>query len=751
MSKRVTLIGILAPVLLLTGCAAPEAEQANKQETEWQIEEDKEPAAGSNLFYGSSMVAGKNSLFAADLGRYGGKPAEEDERCYIYQREAGEWEADVPESGYYSNDHKLEISHLLYWDGYVYYTLRAKNAPEKGSMIHRFSEELEYDSYGGHRTYESLNVWFDKDLYLYQGYIYFKCHDNRKRYFFKMSMDGEEAEELYSDEQEDAYKSDFAVGGGCLYLKDGEQVLGIHLKTGERKEFETDAEHIDGLYYECGCLYIYDDVNGQVYQMNVRTGSESKLTEGRVLLDCAWVQDGCLYYAEGRKEQEAFYCDLKAVNPATKEVSLWESVPFDRQPCEARLEVSEGCVAAYFCVRKENETREYTYLEKEIGEITDAAYKGSVETQGKEKKEGEIRTIIIQDGSQEGGQQIAVEDDRTAMGNNLSWDAGSAEGNGCIYSTNWEICDGEPPKEKGENNYANIYRLKEGKWELFASHPATEEDDWDTEISVYNMAYYNGYLYYILLRDLEPQMGSSGKYYSICRVSEQGKAVEKLAECNGSFFIYQGHIYYADWKNHIKQYFRMKPDGSDKELIYFDNDNREDYWKFCFTVGGECLYLQDGKQILEIDLENDIRRVFRINLDKTVQRMVYEAGKLYAVCNDRKIMWQLDVKTGEEKMLTERNVDARIHEGYMYYAEQEEKDGEILYLFKAMNLETGESAQWHSISSKTRVSCEIVALDDQVIIRYAFKEGEEKGPEVYGDEQYFRKEISEIAEEIRGL
>ncbi len=714
-------------------------QQKESREAEWKIEEDDEAAAGSNLFHSSSMTVGNNSLFAVDIGRYGGKPVDEGKACYIYQRKAGEWSAFAFNSTYGELFQKNKISNLIYRDGYIYYVL---SGAEKG-QIYRVPEEEGYTGHGRPTTLEWLS-WCDSNFYIYQGEIYFKYHDYKGRYFVKSTLDGEKREELYADNQEDTARFDYTIGGGCLYLKDGEQILGINLKTGGRKSFETEAEYIDGLYYENGCLYVYDSVNGQIYQMDVGTGSELELIEGEILLDCVWIYDGYLYYVEDKKEQREFYGILKAVNLTTKAVFSWGTVPFARHPCDARLEVAEGHVMADFVVKKDNGAREYKYLEKEIGEITEALYKGSVEMQDKAKTEGEIKTIVIQNGNQSDGRKIVEEDDETAIGKNLSWSTYSTEGNGCIYSTEWRICDGEPPKEKVEDNYANIYRLKDGKWKLFAKNSATEEDDGDIEISVSNLAYYNGYLYYIFLRDSEPQMGSSGKDYSICRVSEQGGIVESLAKCNGSFFIYQDEIYYADWKKGIKQYFRMKTDGSDKELIYFDNDNREDYWKFCFTVGGGCFYLQDGEQIVEMDLENGIRRLFNVNIKENVERMVYEAGNLYAVCDNRRIVWQLDVKTGNAKILTESGVDSRIHDGYLYYAEWEEQERKILYNFKAMNLETGESIQWNSICSETHFSCGIEVLDDQVIIHCAFKGKDEEDKEVYEEKQYFRKKINEI-------
>lgn len=353
--------------------------QEELQETEWQVEEDDETAAGSNLFYGSSMAEGNTSLYILDTGRYDGRPADENEHGYIYQKKEGEWGVFVDDAPFGMYDIN-EISNLVYMDGYIYFALKEVDVgvgrTVEESYIYRVPEEEGYKRLSGVGTLEWISPC-DVNFYVYSGEIYFKYHDyrrNGRRCFYKVSLNGEDEEELYSDDQEDTSESDYTVGGGCLYLKDGEQILGINLETGERKGFETDAEHIDGLFYEHGDLYIYDSANGQVYQMDVRTGSESKLIEGKILSDCVWVHDGWLYYVEGGKDQEEFCCDLKAVNLTTKEILLWKSVPFDRQPCDARLEVVEGRIMAYFCVINENGTKEYTYLEKEISEIMEMKY-----------------------------------------------------------------------------------------------------------------------------------------------------------------------------------------------------------------------------------------------------------------------------------------------------------------------------------------------------------------------------------------
>ncbi len=711
----------------------------DEQETEWQVEQDDEAAIGSNLFYGSSMAEGDGSVYVLDIGMYGGKPVDEDERDICRMKE-GEWEVFV---SHYNNEHVANtISNVVYLDGYIYYVCKKVDVREDETIeyndICRVSEEDGYWYYG----YNGSKEWLlscDKNFYIYEGEIYSKLHKEETRYFYKMKLNGEDVEELYSDNQEDSSDFDYTVGGGCLYIKDGEQILGINLNTGERKSFQTDAEHIEGMFYENDRLYIYDSENREVYQMDVRTGSESKLIEGGILADCVWLHDGYLYYVEGEEETEGFRCKLKAMDVMTGEAVLWESVLFDTKPCNAGLEVVGSRIIASFCTVKENETKEYCYFKKEIREITDAEYKKSMETSVKGDKEDEKKIIVIQEGFQDVKWRVE-QDDEAAIGCIHPYSAISTAGNGCIYSRDMEVYDGEPSEETGEDNDANIYRLKEGKWELFASHPAAEEDPWWVEFSVRNLAYYNGYLYYILLRDYDPGTGTVGKDYSICRVPEQGGDVEELVKCAGNFFIYQDEIYYRTFENGIRCYFKMKSDGSDKERIYFDNSGDNSYPPYAdYAVGGGCLYLIDGEKIVGINLETGIRKEFETSA-VFIKGMFYEAGKLYVVSRRDSIIWQLDVKNGKEINITEgiHGVlsDEWIHKGYMYYVEWEEKEGEILYSFKAMNLATGERLQWDSVSFERHpVTCLLEVVDNQVIIRC----------EVY-EKRYFKKEISEIME-----
>ena len=582
------------------------------EEPDWQIEEDDEPAAGSNLSCGSSVVMGEDSLFTLNTGRYGGEPADNNKKYYIYQKKEGDWRVFAAFPDYGSSIHKYEIDHLLYWDGYLYcrfkhsYPLAWNNTLVEDSEIWRFSVEGEAGDYDSSRGPEGI-ASCDANYYLYRGALYFRYREKGKRGFYRASADGKEWEELYADRQEDTSDFDYTVGGGCLYLKDEDRILGIDLDTGEQKRFATASKQIDGLFYERGMLYIDDAADGRVCQMDVRTGAETELTDGGILYGCVWIHDGFLYYIQGWEERGGFCCGLKAIDLATKETALWELLPFDRKPCDAGLEVSEGRVLADFCVKGEDGTEKYTYLEKTVGEITGAAHKGNIGTQAKEN--GQRKTIVVRHNSRS-DEEYTAQEDGTELGEKL-WHTFSAEGNGCLYSTDEGICDGEVPETENSgphiySYHGNIYRQKdgEGEWELFAANPASAEDWWDTEISVYNLICYGGYLYYILVNDYDPYSGA-GQIYIICRIPEQGGAIEKMAFCKGNFYIDQGKIYYDNYQYGMKQYCRMNSDGSGQELLYFDNN--EDYRQFSYLVRDGHLTIKEGDRALEINVENGDR------------------------------------------------------------------------------------------------------------------------------------------------
>lgn len=685
-----------------------------------EYSEDNEAVMGSNLCYGSSMAEGDGAVYTLDIGMYGGKPMGEDECYNIYRQREGEWEVYISHPSYTADVNS--ISNVVYLDGYIYYVLKevevGGETTKEDAHIFRFAKEDGYE-------FPDLLLSCDKDYYIYEDEIYFQYHEKGIRYFYKANLDGEDVKELYSDKQESQTDADYTVGGGCLYLKEGEQILEINLESGERRRFTTDAQHIGGMFYEKGRLYLYDSKKKEVYQMDVRIGDELKLIGGKILEDCVWIHDGYLYYVEGEKTAQGYNCDLKAMNLNTREVLVWQTVTFDAKPCDAGLEVVEGRAIADFYLKREDGTEEYRYIEKEIREIM---YKGNKKGTGKPdegKEEDGERRIVIQKGMQEAIWQVQ-EEDETAIGYNVRSYALSAEGDGCIYSTDMGMYGGKSPEEEGG---ADIYRLKEGRWELFVSHPAAEEDPWWVETSVYNLTYYNGCLYYILLRDYDPGSGA-GNDYSICRIAEQNGVIEELAKCNGNFFIYQDEIYYDDIGKKGRRYFKMKPDGKDKELLYFDDGT--EYHQFTYAVGGDCLYLWSEGKIAAVHIVNDKQKIltyFDVPVESECS-IFYEDGKLYLFDIQYPIVYQMDVRTGEVNKVLEIlpdyqcknpldyqymrlsdyqrrqyfavffNCHVWVDKGYLYYINWERMEEGDAYEFKVMNLSTGEITTWDSVYVK---------------------------------------------------
>ena len=335
------------------------------------------------------------------------------------------------------------------------------------------------------------------------------------------------------------------------------------------------------------------------------------------------------------------------------------------------------------------------------------------------------------------------EEDESAVGYNLGNRAISTEGNGCIYTRDMGLYGG---KSEEEGECYSIYRLKNEKWELFVSHPITEEDSWTVEEKrLYNLTYYKGYIYYILLRDSEVGMGHSGKDYSICRASEEDGTVEELVKCNGNFFIYQDEIYYETLENSNRWYFRMKLDGSDRQLIYFDDP--KDYRQFTYTVGGGCLYLKKEERIMGISLETGKIKFFE-TFATNIDGIFYERGNLYLVDNVNDVIYQLDARTGNETKILELEGHFEwgslwIHNGCLYYVEWEPESEENCRDFKVLDLTTGEIITWNIVSfDNARMSTHLEVVGNHILIRFIIWNENDTAYE-YG---YFEKEISEMIE-----
>ncbi len=333
------------------------------------------------------------------------------------------------------------------------------------------------------------------------------------------------------------------------------------------------------------------------------------------------------------------------------------------------------------------------------------------------------------------------QNDESALGSNLFQGSSIIEGNGCIYTTDIGVVNDK--ELTGDEDGYSIYRLKEGKWELFISHSEMKED-WYYETSVYNLAYLDGYIYYILLRDAAPGEGGIGKDYSIFRASEQDGVVEKLAKSYMNFYIYKGEIYYKTLIDGIRCYFKMKPDGSDKEMIYFDKPGS--FTDLDYAVSGNCLYVKNEDKILGINLETGKRRRFKTTVEY-MDGMFYEDGKLYILDYRDSTVYKLDVKTGDETKIIEGDTCLKciwIHAGYAYYVEEEKEAEELCYSLKVLDLTTNEALSWEFITLEMQpYGIGIETVGNRVIISFLMKSINENNIYEY---RYFEKEINQIIE-----
>ena len=223
----------------------------------------------------------------------------------------------------------------------------------------------------------------------------------------------------------------------------------------------------------------------------------------------------------------------------------------------------------------------------------------------------------------------------------------------------------------------SIYRRKGGIWEVFISHPPESVEwvakhyYWD-ETTISNMVYHDGFLYYSLLYDDEPDMGGDKMQY-ICRIPVQGGEPEKLALAYNTFYIYNGKIYYMVLDSQKSEgweyvYWEMDLDGTGRRALY----RRQ--WKsthISFTVGGGCLYVEeaDGDGITGVNLETGDRKHYSACWT-FIRQLYYENGYLYIVNEDYYsgcTILRVDAVWGKEEQLTDSCASAWLEGRYLYY------------------------------------------------------------------------------------
>ena len=310
---------------------------------------------------------------------------------------------------------------------------------------------------------------------------------------------------------------------------------------------------------------------------------------------------------------------------------------------------------------------------------------------------------------------------------------------GFELDTGAALFGGENVPDKEEYN---IYRLKDGIWEVFASHPPESVNNEEIKYhcfgdvtSVRNLICYDGFLYYSLLYDDEPGMGGDRPEY-IYRIPVQGGEAEELALAYDTFCIYKEKIYYigVEGSKNGWEYvcWEMEPDGKNRRAVY---RRREAGNRKCkvFSIGGGCLYMEgaDENGITRVNLDTgDIKYYNTLQTD--IVNLYYENGYLYILTDDHhnggNIVWRMDVVTGEIEQLVER-VDYFIclENGYLYYLWHDPSNGNET--INVLNLDTGRSSA-ETLEEKGNSHMRIV--DDKfVVITYVYGENWNKEKDIY--------------------
>ena len=286
------------------------------------------------------------------------------------------------------------------------------------------------------------------------------------------------------------------------------------------------------------------------------------------------------------------------------------------------------------------------------------------------------------------------------IGSNLNNVGHSTEGNGCVYTTNrkyYGIGQG--------NNNMTIYRLKEKQWEVFVSYPEPSlsglldgKGGVIYDRYIWDLTYYKGYVYYILVDDYMPDEGL-GKVYNLCRASEQSGQEEKLGECFGKFYIYNDRIYYMTQNaQEDKRFFwEMTLDGSYTKLIHCQSPGHCGREGRDFAVGGGSLYWAEYKNgIRAINLETKKEKFFAFNLNCDREGIYYANGNLYFESGT--FACELNLSTGDIRKLVDiRRNTTWIYNRYLYYVVDMMDENCYNFYFWRRDLLTDEVIKWHEI------------------------------------------------------
>lgn len=297
---------------------------------------------------------------------------------------------------------------------------------------------------------------------------------------------------------------------------------------------------------------------------------------------------------------------------------------------------------------------------------------------------------------------VVTEDIQGSMGPNLSRagrflleEGGSLFVAGLYLDAAVAVYGGEDVPEK--ETY-NIYCLKDGIWEVFASHPPEStgngiierHNNYD-ETFIQNMVYHDGFLYYDVLYDDDPSIGGD-KMMFIYRIPVQGGKAEELALSYERFSFYNGKIYYAGaekvrWSQE-DVFWEMEPDGTGRREIYRRNENMS--YKRLFTVGGGCLYVEDKKGMTVVNLETGDRKHYKAAWEN-MKYLYYQAGCLYFLADYgmTSSIYRMNIISCKTEKLAESVDAAWLEGGYLYYIWYDSV-GEKLNL-SVLDLETKQS------------------------------------------------------------
>ena len=303
---------------------------------EWVVEEDTQGSVmGFNLsIMGRRLLEAEGCLFVTGQGLdagtalYGGGNVDAGETYNIYRLGKRGWEVVVSHPPESVNDERITVhydwdvtvvSSLVYYDGYLYYSLLYNDRPGEGGEMPRYIYRVPVQ--GGEP--EELALAYDT-FCIYGGKIYYvepeQGSGDREDIYWEMEPDGTGRREVYRKKADWRYRL-FTAGGGCLYVEDGEKrITGINLKNGEKKSYGMQGMSVEGLYYENGYLYIHARnyaTGKEIFRLDAVSGEKEYLAKD---FYWAYMENGYLYYVWNDHPSEDGKLNLSVLNVETKQL-----------------------------------------------------------------------------------------------------------------------------------------------------------------------------------------------------------------------------------------------------------------------------------------------------------------------------------------------------------------------------------------------------------------------------------------------